>query len=201
MASRTVPVNGTSARRRWVLFTISMTPVVALLALLTWGLVQSGGNPGGLQVNDRPGEVAIGEREAPPFEVATLNGGPVLTNDALRGKVVMVDFWSSWCPPCRAEASDVAAVYLEYEGLPVEFLGIAIWDQVRGTLAHIERFGITYPNATDDRGAVAVSFGVVGIPEKFFLGPDGRIVRKFTGPISQDRLREILDELLAELIP
>ena len=188
----------TSSRRRWGLFFISMSPVIALLALLTWGLIQSGGKPGGLLVNESLGKVAISASKAPAFEVATLSGGPVLTNEAVRGKVTFIDFWSSWCPPCRAEAADVAAVYHEYEGRPVEFLGVAIWDEPRGALAHIERFGITYPNGLDDHGQLAVSFGVKGVPEKYFLGPDGRIIHKFTGPISRAKLREILDELLNE---
>ena len=187
-----------SARRRWVLFLIAMIPVTALLGLMVWGLVRSGGNPGGLAVNEDPGEIEVEARQAPAFSVATLGGGPVLTNDALRGRVVMIDFWSSWCPPCRAEARGLGSVHREYEGMPVEFLGMAIWDQTRGTLAYIEEFAIGYPNGVDADGTMAVSFGVVGIPEKFFLSPDGTIVRKFTGPISEEKLREILDELIAE---
>ncbi len=189
---------GSSARRRWVLFTISMTPIIALLSLLTWGLIESGGVPGGLSVNEDPGEIAINASRAPAFDVATLHDGPVITNEAVMGKVTFIDFWSSWCPPCRAEAADVAAVYREYEDRPVEFLGVAIWDQARDVLGHIERFDVTYPNGLDDTGELAVSFGVRGVPEKYFIGPDGRIVRKFTGPISREALRGILDELLDE---
>lgn len=78
------------------------------------------------------------------------------------------------------------------------FLGVAIWDGTRDVLAHIERYDVTYPNGLDDTGELAVSFGVTGVPEKYFLGPDGTIVRKFTGPISREKLREILDGILAE---
>jgi cytochrome c biogenesis protein CcmG/thiol:disulfide interchange protein DsbE len=187
----------TSARRRWVLFLIAMIPLAALLGLMLWGLVRSGGNPGGLLVNENPGEIAIETGAAPALELATLDGGPVISNASLRGKVAFVDFWSSWCPPCRAEAKGIAEVYLEYEGEGVEFLGVAIWDGTRDVLAHIERYGVTYPNGLDDRGELAVSFGVRGVPEKYFLAPDGTIIRKFTGPISREHLREILDELLA----
>lgn len=198
MDSPTSSTSETSARRRWVLFSIAMVPVAALLGLMTWGLIQSGGNPGGLLVNENPGEVAVEARQAPDLAVATLDGGPLVTNASLEGKVAFIDFWSSWCPPCRAEARGIAEVYPEYEGRPVAFLGVAIWDGTRDVLAHIERYDVTYPNGLDDTGELAVSFGVTGVPEKYFLGPDGTIVRKFTGPISREKLREILDGILAE---
>ena len=184
-------------RRRVALYLLSISPLLALVALLGWGLARSGGNPGGLLVNSAPGEIAVETRQAPAFSVATLDGGPLLDNEALRGKVVFLDFWSSWCPPCRAEAADLAAVYHEYEGRPVEFLGMAIWDDPGDVLRHLGRFDVTYPNALDEQGQIAVSFGVRGVPEKFFIDPDGLLVMKFTGPISPERLRQALDELLA----
>lgn len=179
------------------LFCLAMAPVAALVGLLAWAAVQSGGNPGGLGVNATPGEEAASGRRAPAFAITTLDGGRVYDNAALRGEYALIDFWSSWCPPCRAEAPDLAAVYEEYEDAPVEFLGVAIWDQTRDVLAHVERYGVGYPNAMDADGDMVVAFGVRGIPEKYILDREGRIVRKLTGPISRERLREILDDLLA----
>ena len=62
--------------------------------------------------------------------------------------------------------------------------------------AHISEFDITYPNAIDDSGKTAIAYGVLGIPEKFFLDPNGNIIRKFVGPIDPETLRSILDEIL-----
>ena len=183
--------------RRWLLFALAMLPVAALVLLLTWGLLRTGGNPGGLAVNESPGEEPIAPSVAPAFEVATLRGGPVLTNEDLLGKYVLIDFWSSWCPPCRSEAAGLAEVYREYATEDVEFLGIAIWDQARDVLAHIDRYRVHYPNALDDRGEMAIDFGVRGVPEKYFIDPQGIIVRQFNGPLSPEQLREVLDELLA----
>ena len=186
-----------SGRRRLALFCLAMTPVAALVGLLAWGAVQSGGNPGGLAVNSAPGEEPASGRAAPDFAVTALDGGRVYDNAALRGKYALIDFWSSWCPPCRAEAPALAATYEEYRDAPVEFLGVAIWDQTRDVLAHIERYGVGYPNGMDADGDMVVAFGVRGIPEKYILDRQGSIVRKLTGPVSRERLREILDELLA----
>ena len=186
-----------SGRRRLALFCLAMAPVAALLGVLAWGALQSSGNPGGLAVNAAPGEEPASGRRAPDFAAAALDGGRVYDNDALRGKYALIDFWSSWCPPCRAEAPDLAAVYEEYKDAPVEFLGVAIWDETRAVLSHVERYRVGYPNAMDADGDMVVAFGVRGIPEKYVLDPDGKIVRKLTGPVSRERLREILDELLA----
>ena len=186
-----------SGRRRLALFCLAMAPVAALVGLLAWAAVQSGGNPGGLGVNSAPGEEPASGRRAPDFAVTTLDGGRVYDNEALHGEYALIDFWSSWCPPCRAEAPDLAAVYEEYEDAPVEFLGVAIWDQTRDVLAHVERYRVSYPNAMDADGDMVVAFGVRGIPEKYILDREGKIVRKLTGPVSRERLREILDELLA----
>ena len=183
--------------RRTVGFITVLVPVVALLALLSWALIQSEGNPGGLVVNSDFGEVSISRGPAPPLTLPLLDGGSIDLAD-LKGTVVMVDFWSSWCPPCIAEAPDLAATYLEYEGQEVEFLGVAIWDDERAIRGHVQRFAVTYPNAIDARGRVAINYAVRGIPEKYFIDRDGQLVRKVVGPVSAEELRGIIDELLRE---
>ena len=174
-----------------------MMPVAALVALLAWAGARSSGNPGGLIVNDQPGEVAVAARPAPAFSLAPLDGGGAISNESLQGKVVMLDFWSSWCPPCRQEAPVLAQVYREYAGMPVEFVGVAIWDEAGQVLRHIDQYQVSYPNATDDYGVMAIDFGVRRIPEKFFLDRQGNVVRKYVGPMEPEALRGILDLLLA----
>jgi cytochrome c biogenesis protein CcmG/thiol:disulfide interchange protein DsbE len=184
-------------RRRWTFYLLSLLPVAALITLLAWGSARSGGHPGGLLVNGQPGEEAVAARAAPSFALEALDGREPVESASLRGKVVMLDFWSSWCPPCRAEAADLMEVYREYENAPVEFVGAAIWDAPGDVQAHLDRFNVTYPNGLDSRGKMAIDYGVRGIPEKYFLAVDGTVVRKYVGPISPDALRAILDELLA----
>ena len=184
--------------RRVALFLLSISPFALLLALLAWGQFRSDGNPGGLLVHNETGEVRVAVRPAPDFSgVDFLTGRPV-SSESLRGKVVMVDFFSSWCVACRVEAADLAQVYRSYADQPVEFVGLAIWDEAGDVVRHIERYGITYPNIMDARGTTAVAYGVTGVPEKFFLDADGTVIRKINGPVSQEQLRELIDGLLAE---
>jgi cytochrome c biogenesis protein CcmG/thiol:disulfide interchange protein DsbE len=185
--------------RRTVFFLLSLIPIVLLVALFTWALARSGGNPGGLGINNKLGEVRIQPGPAPDFELALFNGQALRLSD-LRGsdaiRVVMVDFWASWCPPCREEAPVLQQVYQEYQGRGVEFVGVAIWDGENEARRFLQRNSITYPNGLDPKGSIAIDYGVRGIPEKFFIGPDGTLVKKFIGPMTVERLRSILEELL-----
>ena len=100
----------------------------AIAALLIWATVRGGGQPGGLFINDTGGESDIKPRLAPDFELTTFDGVPLNLSD-LRGRVVMLDFWASWCPPCRLESPVLVSVYDAYRDRPVEFVGIDVWDK------------------------------------------------------------------------
>ncbi|MBI4340054.1 MAG: TlpA family protein disulfide reductase [Chloroflexi bacterium] len=182
--------------RRGLVALAVFLPLAGLVGLLAWALAQSGGRPGGLGINSTFGEVKITAGPAPALSLPLLAGGQLTLLD-LKGKVVMVDFWSSWCPPCIAEAADLEATYRRYAGKGVEFVGVAIWDERGAVERHIQKYRITYPNGLDDQGKVAVDYGVRGIPEKFFVDRDGNLVKKFIGPASPEKLGAILDGLLA----
>ncbi len=167
------------------------------LGLLVWASLKSGGAPGSFGINSKFGEVAIRERPAQDFTL-TLLSGQTLGLSELRGKVVVLDFWASWWPPCRQEAPDIASVYREYSGGPVEFIGIDIWDSANDAVAHIKTYNVPYPNGVDQRGTITINYGVRGIPEKFFIDRDGVLVKKFVGPMPAATLRAVLDDLLAK---
>jgi cytochrome c biogenesis protein CcmG/thiol:disulfide interchange protein DsbE len=195
VAASTGQHSGGAGRR--IFATAVFLAMVGLIALFAWGLAKSDQMPGGIAVNAQLGEVEIRSGPVRPFELALFDDG-ILTPEKLRGQVVMVDFWASWCPPCRAEAPTLARVYREYQDKGVEFVGVAIWDTAEDAQAYLQQFGVTYPSGLDPKGRMAMDYGVTGIPEKYFISRDGTLVKKFNGPMDEARLKQVLDELLAE---
>ena len=183
------------SKRGWI-FLLSAIPLAGFLALLGWASLKSGGNPGGLGVNNEFGQVDISSKPAAEFTLA-LNSGNEMSLSDLRGKVVLVDFWASWCTPCRQEAPVLSRVYLEYAGQPVEFVGVNIWDRNQDALDFLEAFETTYPNGVDEAGSIAIDYGVRGIPEKLFIDQEGVVRQKFVGPMQADALRAAIDGLLS----
>ncbi len=183
--------------RRTLIIVAAGLPVLALLAILAWASASSGPARGGLAVNDSIIELNVAAEAAPEFTLELMGGGAVSTAE-LRGQVVMLDFWASWCPPCREEAPVLAQVYEEYRDRGVEFVGISLWDNAGDAELFLQQQGHEYPNGVDEGGKIAISYGVRGIPEKFFINRDGKKVRKFSGPMDAALLRNILDTLLAQ---
>ena len=169
-------------------------PLLIFVVVLIIGMLQSDVGRGRPGVNDTLGEVAVSTDRFTDFQVTTLDGRPLRLSD-LRGSIVMIDFWSSWCPPCRSEAPILAEAYERWSELGVEFVGISIWDTEGDVREFVERHDIKYPNAVDEDGQIAVEFGVRGIPEKFFVNPEGEIVRKINGPNTSQSLDEVLTQM------
>ena len=140
----------------------------------------------------------IGQRAA-PFTV-TLFDGKKLSLDDLRGKTVFLNFWASWCPPCRAEARDLEAAWQRVKDSDVVFLGVDIQDTEEEARAYLKEFNITYPNGRDLSGKVAVDYGVWGIPETFFIDPQGRITYKHVGTLGTPLITAKLEEARAGIV-
>lgn len=132
-------------------------------------------------------------RPAPPFALQLVNGDK-LDLASLRGKVVFVNFWASWCPPCRAEASDLEAAWQRLKETDVVFVGVNMQDTEENALAYLREFNVTYPNGRDPSGKIAIDYGVWGIPETFFIDPQGRITYKHVGSLGQAVVAAKLDE-------
>ena len=134
-------------------------------------------------------------RTAPDFALSLFDGAEMSLTE-MRGRVVVVNFWGSWCVPCRREAAALERVWRDYRDEGVSFVGVNVKDATPRALAFIDEFGITYPNGPDTYGRISSSFRVLKVPETFVIAPDGRLVRRFVGEVSEADLTESLDDTL-----
>ena len=95
-----------------------------------------------------------------------------------KGKYVLVDFWASWCGPCKKEIPNLINVYNKYKGDKFEVLGVATWDKPNDTLKSIEQLGIPYPQMLNAQKAGSDAYGINGIPQIILFGPDGTILKR-----------------------
>lgn len=130
---------------------------------------------------------------APAFTLATFDGGAFRLADQ-RGKVVVVNFWASWCVPCRQEAPRFAAADATYRGRGVVFVGVDVQDNARDARAFLAEFGLRYPNGPDDGARIADAYGVSGVPTTFVIDRAGRIRRRWPGEIQADQLTGFIAE-------
>jgi cytochrome c biogenesis protein CcmG/thiol:disulfide interchange protein DsbE len=169
-------------RWRWLL------PLAALpvLALLAYGFV--------LDPRNIPSPL-VG-RPAAAFTLTAFDGKPVAL-EALRGKVVVVNFWASWCnPACYDEAPVLERAWRTYRDRGVVVVGVDMQDTAEAAQEFIRRFQLTFPNAPDHGGKVAVEYGVYGVPETFFVDRAGTIRAKHVGAVTDDVIRGTLERLL-----
>ena len=162
--------------------------VVLLFALLLWKLVDEEG-----------GALAAGA-PAPEFTLERLDREGELSLSSLRGKVVVVNFWASWCVPCKEEAPVLEQLWREKRGRGLVVVGLDAKDFRRDARAFVRRFGLTFPIVFDGPGDTIPDWGVTGFPETFVIGRDGRVVEVFVGAVNSDedraRLRAAVDRAL-----
>ncbi len=132
---------------------------------------------------------------APQFTMPLFSGGTFSLAEQ-RGHVVVVNFWASWCVPCRQEAAMLENTYLKYKDRGVVFVGVDYVDTDKEAMAFIDEFGITYPNGPDLGTERARAFRIQGVPETYFVGKDGQLYGNHIGPIDQQTLSAKIDEVL-----
>jgi cytochrome c biogenesis protein CcmG/thiol:disulfide interchange protein DsbE len=165
---------------------IAVLAVLAIVGLLVFGLVNKGSS--GLTVGD-----------AVPVEpLPRLEGGGAESLADYRGRWVLVNFWASWCLPCREEAPALERFQREHGGPGFTVLGIDSRDLSSDGLGFVEEYGLSYPQLRDGDGDAADEYGTTGVPENFLIDPRGKVRVLVRGPITEEQLREEVAPLLPE---
>ena len=159
--------------------------IFALLALLAFGMLRN-----------QEGPVTVGET-VPNFTLTTFEGEQISLEE-LKDKVVVLNFWASWCKPCEAEAADLEAAWRIYEPRgDVVFLGVDYVDTETEAAVYLEKFDITYPNGPDLRTKISQAFRIRGVPETYIIGKDGKLAAFKISPfISLAEIQGMIDPLL-----
>jgi cytochrome c biogenesis protein CcmG/thiol:disulfide interchange protein DsbE len=157
---------------------VAVGVVAALLGLLLWKVVKGDDNA-------VTGSLAKGKLvAAPDWELALLSGDATLTLESLRGKAVVLNFWASWCGPCKDETPLLQKSWQRWEGKDVVFVGMNVKDFRGDARSFVRRFGVTYPNVYDGKGSTVGRYGVTGFPETYFIDAKGRVVYRIAGPVA-----------------
>lgn len=180
-------------RRRIAVTVLVVVCVLALTALLALGLTNRSSPTG------RSGATRI-HKPAPPINISLYGGGGI-SPERYAGKPVVVNFWASWCGPCRQEAPLFERLWREYGERGVVFLGVNIQDADIDARAYLSEFGISYPNGYDEGGRISVDYGVIGIPVTFFINREGVVERRWVGAVREAKLRLWIDELARGAAP
>lgn len=185
----------------WKRAGLAMLASVPVIALFAFGFTR---DPGAIP-SPLPG------RAAPAFALAVFAPGePPLARpvgDSLRlgdlaGKIVVLNFWASWCLACRDEHTALSGTARAYAEQPVQFIGVLYNDRPsNGTQWIAQMGGQSYPSVTDHESRTAIDYGLYGVPETFIVDAAGRIAYKHLGPISERVLRQWIDSLMPGTAP
>lgn len=164
--------------------------VIALLAVLGWGLLNA--------TATRPEAGA----SAPDFQMQFFDGYewqnmPAGGLEDMRGNVVVLNFWASWCVECHLEAELLENAWRQYKDQGVVFVGVAYVDADAKSLAYMQDYDITYPNGPDRASTISDDYRITGVPETFFIDQEGTISRVVIGPVSANVLHGEIAQLLS----
>ncbi len=183
-----------AGRLKLILQAAAVSVVVGLLVLLAWQVVKT---EEGRALDDK---LAAGEAPAAPsFSLPLLDGDGTLALASLRGKVLVLNFWASWCGPCKDEAPLLEDVWRRYRDRGVVVVGIDAQDFKADARRFVARYGVTYPIVHDGSGSTLGRYGVTGFPETWFVDGRGRLVgERVQGPVTEEQLVRNIELALGE---
>lgn len=175
---------------------------LALVLLLFLAAVElrgrNAGQGGSLSVANYQARAEVVDTVAPDFELDLLEGGGSLRLSSLRGGLVVLNFWASWCSPCRLEAPDLQSAWADYRDRGVRFIGVDELDDRSAAQGFIREFSITYPSVFDPSGSLADDYAFIGLPATYVIDARGMIRYRFQGFLDGKTLRSSLDQVLDE---
>jgi len=151
--------------------------VLALLGLLVWKVAF------GTESKVTGSLAAGGTPAAPTFSLERLDGEGELTLESLRGQPVVLNFWASWCVPCREEMPLLEDGWQRWRERGVVFVGVDVDDFRGDARTFLDETGVTYPNVYDGKGSLVGRYGLTGYPETYFIDADGDVVYRIAGPV------------------
>ena len=165
--------------------------IIGFVGLMSWGLANKS------SVTSLSGIMRVGQ-PAPDF-MLNLFDETTVTLAELEGQPVVINFWASWCPPCREESVVLEQAWRAYRERGVWIVGVDIQDTDQEAIAFLSEFEVTYPNGPDSDGEITVAYGVNGLPTTFFVNRNGIVERRWVGAISEDKVVEWIDNLISGL--
>jgi len=140
-------------------------------------------------------------RPAPDFDLASVDGGQRVHLAALRGQVVIVNFWASWCVACRVEEPVLTDAFQRYRDRGVAVVGVSFQDSAADARAYAAGNAIPWPLLDDPGTRTGLAYGVTGLPETYFIGRDGRVAHKQPGPLASALVEQQVGRLLGGASP
>jgi peroxiredoxin len=151
---------------------------------------------GGFTVANYRARAETENRRAPQFELPSLAGNSRLSLRIFSGHPVVLNFWASWCPPCRREAPGLEWTWEHYHSEGIQFLGVDERDNGPAGRAFTREFHVTYPSAEDPAGSLADDYKLVGMPTTFIIDRNGVIRYRFLGYLERDVLQAAVDDVV-----
>ncbi|HHJ06941.1 MAG TPA: TlpA family protein disulfide reductase [Anaerolineae bacterium] len=171
----------TSSNTKTILLVGGLVILLGLFGVFAWGL-------------QKRESTQLAGATAPLFTLTTFDGDEFVLED-MRGEVVVINFWASWCTECYKEAALLERASHDYANKGVHFIGIAYLDTEKDAMAYMQRYGVTYPSGYDIGSKISKDYRITGVPETFFIDKAGNIAHVQIGPIEKPQLYQLLDKL------